>query len=866
MSKESFAKVAAFSRSEGQGLPAMSASSESFELVEPSSTTNTSFSSVNLEPASVGLSQSSAVSSNFDSPPSERNTQSLESAVNSMHIDETVACLESKDENANHDDALHKADGAASESRTISSNSETSSRRPPSFDGKSIASGTTFALDEKESLRPDDSASVKAAEDEDLSLPGSRLGSETGAKAFREQLQDISERPKVLAHRGLIPSRVISPAAQSPGPQIGNTHQKEFVVDSGDIIPQGEATSNVLPFGITQQEPDEKLLEALETPKDRLFLLKLEQDVIEFVKDSKDPTLELPPCNSFCRLLIHKLADYYFLTHFVDSTNNSVHLYRTPYCRLPPPLTGISNPPTSGNTPPPNGPAMKIMRRGNSAKHKLSSIGNGSSNSEAPSKSGSETGEFPGVVLGEDGTNILLQENGALNAKEKGALTRAEREAKYKEARERIFKGFSEKTDGEDFNAEMEDTGNISRTSSQMGAKAKQQLRKQRNVNDDGFEARSQFAAYYPASEYKPPSAPPHYGVPGQPSFGYNQQINPQMSPMNQVGSPPLGVGGPPISPAQAFLPYATSQAHGPPNFPNLHGQSSFSSVPRTVHGSPSQPLAPAGFQQPSLSAPYTGGPQINFQPHQSYGQQPHPYHDQSSPRANSGIRQSPYQSPVPQYAHALDRTSYTPPSNAHDVPYAYGQLPGPNTGHGNRPRNNQHPIPGSFNRNVFNPHSQSFVPGANHIGSLNAPAFTPFQGSNGPPFQNGFPGVPAPTNGHRASFGQQPGFPSPYLTRPSNNNPSHGFQNYGSGPNNDSPHTTPKSDQKYTPSTLPKWGAPSNLPPKPPAPASFSHHTQPYASALKGTLPGQAPARPNAVGMPSMQPFPGTPIERKDI
>jgi hypothetical protein len=36
-----------------------------------------------------------------------------------------------------------------------------------------------------------------------------------------------------------------------------------------------------------RQTPDEKLLEALDSPKDRIFLLRLEQDVIEFVKDSK---------------------------------------------------------------------------------------------------------------------------------------------------------------------------------------------------------------------------------------------------------------------------------------------------------------------------------------------------------------------------------------------------------------------------------------------------------------------------------------------------------------------------------------------------------------------------------------------------
>lgn len=63
-----------------------------------------------------------------------------------------------------------------------------SGTKPPSLDGKSITSGTTFALDEKESLRPDDSASVKAAEDDDTCsgrgsiVAGSRIGSEAAGK------------------------------------------------------------------------------------------------------------------------------------------------------------------------------------------------------------------------------------------------------------------------------------------------------------------------------------------------------------------------------------------------------------------------------------------------------------------------------------------------------------------------------------------------------------------------------------------------------------------------------------------------------------------------------------------------------------
>lgn len=52
------------------------------------------------------------------------------------------------------------------------------------------------------------------------------------------------------------------------------------------------------------------------------------------------------------------------MTHQVNEGAGAVRIFRTPFCRLPPSLTSVSNPPTSGNTPPPQMPAMKIMRRG----------------------------------------------------------------------------------------------------------------------------------------------------------------------------------------------------------------------------------------------------------------------------------------------------------------------------------------------------------------------------------------------------------------------------------------------------------------------------------------------------------------------
>lgn len=95
----------------------------------------------------------------------------------------------------------------------------------------------------------------------------------------------------------------------------------------------------------------------------------------------REPFIDLPPCNSFCRMLTHKLADYYHMTHQVNEGAGAVRIFRTPFCRLPPSLTSISNPPTSGNTPPPQVPAMKIMRRG----------GDGDTG-PSPSKATSETG------------------------------------------------------------------------------------------------------------------------------------------------------------------------------------------------------------------------------------------------------------------------------------------------------------------------------------------------------------------------------------------------------------------------------------------------------------------------------------------
>ena len=157
--------------------------------------------------------------------------------------------------------------------------------KPPSLDGKSVTSGTTFALDEKESLRPDDSASVKAAEDDDTFsargsiVAGSRIGSEAAARAYRAQTHGVPDRSITQPVQERHDEGVFTPQSVTSEPQATDDAKDKAIV-GGPEVPDG--------FNLFyRQTPDEKLLEALDSPKDRIFLLRLEQDVIEFVKDSK---------------------------------------------------------------------------------------------------------------------------------------------------------------------------------------------------------------------------------------------------------------------------------------------------------------------------------------------------------------------------------------------------------------------------------------------------------------------------------------------------------------------------------------------------------------------------------------------------
>ena len=271
-------------------------------------------------------------------------------------------------------------------SQRADSNSDLGTK-PPSLDGKSITSGTTFALDEKESLRPDDSASVKAAAEDDDSfsirgsyIAGSRMGSEVAARIHRIQIGDMPPRT-ITTH---IPAGAHSQGLATP---LSGTSEKQPAAEVKMPLASGVAApDSVVTNGFLSQNPDEKLLEAMQSPKDRIFLLRLEQQVIDFVQDSKEPFMDFPPSNSFCRMLTHKLADYYHMTHSFEAVAGAVRIYRTPFCRIPPSLSSIAASTPSSSSPAPAILPRKIMRRGEEGE-----FGHSSNPSKATSDAGSDS-------------------------------------------------------------------------------------------------------------------------------------------------------------------------------------------------------------------------------------------------------------------------------------------------------------------------------------------------------------------------------------------------------------------------------------------------------------------------------------------
>jgi hypothetical protein len=734
----------------------------------------------------------------------------------------------------------------ATEDNATQVSSSDGSAKPPSIDGKSVASATTFALDEKESIRPDDSASLRAVEEEDVASPpdsiaaGSRVGSDSGAaRAFRDQLNEISVMgPSPL--RGAPPGRFPNSNANNSHSLYDPNQSPDAVRSSMSQPPVNGMPSAIGPHSLPPPGPDGKLLEALESPRDRLFVLKIEQDFIDFIKDSNETEFSLPNCNTFYRMLAHRLADYYLLGHVVDNTMTGVKIIRTPYCRVPPPLSGLPIMAKSANTPPVDAPARKIMRRGDDGK----SGTNTTANSANPSKTTSEAGGGSGSETGNEGGHD--SEN-----KDKSALTREEREARYREARLRIF-GNADTLESEspDPAASGEDK-DISRSSSASG---KKKNKKQRNYDDDGFEARSRYNVYYP-QQYAVPSYNAdanaiYYG--GYPAPAQNTHY-PGMAP--NVSPPPSFTPGYPMmmpQEQQAQFGWPGPQ-YQPPNA--TMGYPAYGTVQNGYDLSADFNRSMQSFQSAGMPTQIT--PKMTNPPMATYHE---PYQPQNMPMnpAWSQIGPQPSYS-VNQPSYAQNGSTNRPmsaPIQPVGTPYAFGQFPSPNFNTG-KPNRNQHPLPGSFNRQQFNPQSQAFIPGGRNGSFPVQPSMAPVppQGMNS--YGNmpiSIPGqLPTPMHrqnppiSHPQPFGSPRGIQNtnPLPVKVNNPHPSQATQQAPSQTVTGSPGTSQSHASSVPPqSSIAKWGTPSHLPPKPPPPAQ----PQPSKFGLPNPNFPSAPRLPNGV------------------
>ncbi|KIW16660.1 hypothetical protein PV08_03848 [Exophiala spinifera] len=648
-----------------------------------------------------------------------------------------------------------------------------SSIKQQSFDTKSMASVTTFAMDEKESIRPDDSASVRAAEDDDASSAPSR------EMSFNRDNERTNQR--AIPSGVTIAARRYHTLTLTNPPRFGDLPAIPVLRGGADEQSQPEGTvpqqtgvqerSSSLPVA-----PDEKLLDALASPKDRLSLLQLEEKVLGLLTNPEIVFLDLPPQNAFARLLTHKLADYYSLVHHINDDGTSVRVFRTPSASRPTPLHVLAQSIPAGPSQPQSAMAVKIMRRAGLGPRHGSAGGSTPASSSAPSKAtsdaGVETNSEEGILSPAETPN-----------KDKSKLTREEREAQYKAARERIFGDFQESVTSENTST-GDNSASMSRSSSSSG---KRKTRKQKTPKDDSFEARSAYIPSYAPMHMQ--QMQHHY----QPQYSDQVFPNAYQGPGNTYGAS-INYGTTPTQSYPQFepsMPY-NGMGYGPTNNQQYNAPDSWPPVQSTAaNGFMNYSSSPNSSYSQGMPSAMMG--QMNNNPYMQQSQQAGWMNNQF---------QNPYYPPSGNPGSNLNGwQGYQPdPATSNAASYAYRQGTGQNYS-ANPSFSMQNPMQG-YSRSLFNPQTRSFVPNT----------------ATGRPGGRGGRKKPSPPSSQtRASN----------ITRPFGSDASVASSVSSRGFDKAAPNFVsqmPKED-----SLQQKYGAPAHLPKKPPpsqVPPSFDVET----------------------------------------
>ncbi|CAE6455297.1 unnamed protein product [Rhizoctonia solani] len=337
----------------------------------------------------------------------------------------------------------------------------------------------------------------------------------------------LSARTMTMGAGGLVPpsSHVSSSPSLSPSP-------------STDLsLPTSTSAASSDPG--TRDEPDPTIIEALNSSKDRLFVLKLGDDFDSLLNERGTPGKRctyVPP-SSYQRMLVHRCAQYYKLLIEADAKTISVML--GPESRAP--KSRISEIVPMEQAP---APAFKIMRRNVDERARA----------KQPGRADSTGDDQPdGTAPSED-------------LKRRAQMTIEERTAAYNQARSRIFEGFQEKDDPPSTPPTRRDSANSE------PRWVDKQRRSDLSSSSRGSPAPQDMttipASYYPPMLFNPnaPSAPVHspqqyepnatqpppvpymYGPQYYPMYAYYPQ--PQYDP-RQGPAPGMQMYAPPPPPPQ---------------------------------------------------------------------------------------------------------------------------------------------------------------------------------------------------------------------------------------------------------------------------------------------------------------------------
>ncbi|KAI1318257.1 R3H domain-containing protein 2 [Mortierella claussenii] len=175
------------------------------------------------------------------------------------------------------------------------------------------------------------SSETKPATAEDTSTS---VTSKTGEQPTESQSRPVFTilRPNAGSSSASTPTGSITPQRTSEGMA---SHEQDLDQSAG-LTKSLEALEVDDDSNDTEDTAlDEFLVNALKNRQDRIFLLKLDREFCSFLNNPNQEQLEFPSLNSYYRMVIHRVANYFKITRVVDPQQKKIILFKTEQSAIP---------------------------------------------------------------------------------------------------------------------------------------------------------------------------------------------------------------------------------------------------------------------------------------------------------------------------------------------------------------------------------------------------------------------------------------------------------------------------------------------------------------------------------------------------